>query len=51
MNLASLSPRPDRSEERTFECPHCDFIETRIVPDLLASEEINRLTDNIRPPA
>ena len=51
MNLASLAPQPDRSEKRTFECPHCDFIETRIVPDPLASEEINRLTDNIRPPA
>ncbi len=51
MNLASVAPLPDRSEKRTFECSHCDFIETRIVSDPLASEEARRLTDNIRPPA
>ena len=51
MNLAGLAARPDHSEKRTFECPHCDFIETRIVPDPLASEEVNRLADNVRPPA
>jgi hypothetical protein len=51
MNLASLAPRPDRSEKRMFACPHCDFIKTKIVPDPLASEEVNRLANNIRPPA
>jgi len=51
MNLTSLAARPDGSEKRTFECPKCDFIETRIEPDPLRSREINRLTDNIRPPA
>jgi hypothetical protein len=49
-NLASLAPRPDGSEERTFECPKCDFTETRIIPDPLRSREINRLADNVRPP-
>jgi hypothetical protein len=51
MNLISLAARPDRSEKRTFECPKCDFIETKVVPDPLGSREINRLTDHIRPPA
>jgi len=51
MNLANLTPRPDHSEKRTFECPHCDFIETRIVLDPLTSNEVNRLANNIRPPA
>jgi hypothetical protein len=51
MNLASLAPRPDGSEKRIFQCPHCDFIETRIVADPLASDEVRRLADNIRPPA
>jgi hypothetical protein len=51
MNLISLAARPDRSEKRTFECPKCDFIETRVVPDPLMSREINRLADHIRPPA
>jgi hypothetical protein len=49
MNLTSLAARPDRSEKRTFECPKCDFIETRVIPDPLGSREINRLADHIRP--
>jgi hypothetical protein len=51
MNLTSLAARPDHSEKRTFECPNCEFIETRIVPDPLTSREVNRLADYIRPPA
>lgn len=50
MNLASLAARSDRSEKRTFECPHCDFTETRVVADPLVSEAVHRLADNIRPP-
>jgi hypothetical protein len=51
MNLAGLAAQSDRSEKRTFECPHCDFTETRIVADPLTSDAVHRLTDNIRPPA
>jgi hypothetical protein len=51
MNLSSIVPRPDHSEKRTFECPKCDFIETRMVSDSLKSKEVTRLADNIRPPA
>jgi hypothetical protein len=50
MNLTSIVPRPGRTEKRTFECPKCDFIETKVVSDPLSSEEINRLTENILPP-
>jgi hypothetical protein len=49
MNLTSIVRRPDRSEKRTFECPKCDFIETKVVSDPLSSEEVNRLTANILP--
>jgi hypothetical protein len=51
MDLASSAPQPGGSEKRTFECPHCDFIETRIVADPFASDEVRRLADNVRPPA
>jgi hypothetical protein len=50
MNLASSAAQSDRSEKRTFECAHCDFIETRVVADPLGSEAVHRLADNIRPP-
>jgi hypothetical protein len=50
MNLASIVPRPDRSEKRTFECPKCNFIDTKVVSDPIRSEEFNRLADNVRPP-
>jgi hypothetical protein len=51
MNLSSIVPRPDHCEKRTFECPKCDFIETRMVSDPLKSAEVTRLADNARPPA
>jgi hypothetical protein len=51
MNLSSIVPRPDHCEKRTFECPKCDFIETRMVSDPLKSEEVNRLADNVWPSA
>jgi hypothetical protein len=50
MNLAGRATEPDRSEKSTFECPKCDFIETRAVPDPLRSEQIKRLADHIGPP-
>jgi hypothetical protein len=49
MDLSSIVPRPDHCEKRTFECPKCDFIETRVVSDPLKSDEVNRLADNVRP--
>jgi hypothetical protein len=51
MNLTSIAPRADRSEKRTFECPKCDFIDTKVVSDPLGSETADRLAYNIRPPA
>jgi hypothetical protein len=51
MNLSSIMPRPDHSEKRTFECPKCEFVEITVVSDPLKPDEVNRLTDNIRPPA
>jgi hypothetical protein len=51
MNLSSIVAQSDHYEKRTFECPKCDFIETRVVSDPLTSEQVNRLADNIRPPA
>jgi exosome complex RNA-binding protein Csl4 len=50
MILARISPLPDGSEQRTFECPKCDAIETRTVADPLKSEAVERLTANVRPP-
>ena len=50
MNLVRLAPLPDGSEQRTFECPKCDAIETMMVVDPLKSEAIVRLTTNVRPP-
>jgi hypothetical protein len=51
MMLVRLTPLPDGSEERTFECQRCNFIETRTAMDPLKSEAVARLTSNIRPPA
>jgi hypothetical protein len=50
MTLTGTASLPDGSEERTFECPKCDFIETRAVPDPLKSEAVERLTTYVRPP-
>jgi hypothetical protein len=51
MDLTNIVSRSDRSEKRTFECPKCAYIETKIASDPLLSEQIGRLTTNIRPPA
>ena len=50
MMLARITPLPDGSEQRTFECPKCDSTETMTVADPLKSEAIERLTTNVRPP-
>jgi hypothetical protein len=50
MALARLTPLSDGSEQRTFECPKCNAIETRTVADPLKSEAVVRLTTNVRPP-
>jgi hypothetical protein len=50
MTLARLAPLSDGSEERTFECPKCNAIETKTVADPLKSEAVMRLTTNVRPP-
>jgi hypothetical protein len=50
MDLTSIVPEPGRSEKRTFECPKCYFIETKVVSDALGSDVANRLADDIRPP-
>jgi hypothetical protein len=43
-------PQARRSEKRAFECPKCNFIETKAVSGPLGSEQVNCLTDNIRSP-
>ena len=50
MSLARIAPLPGGSEQRTFECPKCEAIETRTVADPLKSEAVVRLTTNVRPP-
>ncbi|MBR1233212.1 response regulator [Bradyrhizobium sp. AUGA SZCCT0222] len=50
MMLVRLAPLSDGSEERTFECPKCNAIESRTVADPLKSEAVVRLTTNVRPP-
>lgn len=51
MMLVRLTPLPDGSEERTFECQKCNWTETRTCVDPLKSEAIERLTSNLRPPS
>jgi hypothetical protein len=48
--LARISPLPDGSEQRTFECPRCDLTEKMTVADPLKSEALGRLTTHVRPP-
>jgi hypothetical protein len=50
MILARITPQQDGSEQRLFECPKCEFVETKTVADPLKSETMNRLTKNVRPP-
>ena len=51
MMLARREPHGNGSEKRTFECPKCDFIETKIVDDPLESSALARLADGVRPPS
>lgn len=51
MRLANVIPGAGRSEKRIFECAKCGATETKLVADPLDSDELNRLTHNIRPPA
>jgi hypothetical protein len=50
MRLARLASLSDGAEQRTFECPKCNAIETTTVADPLKSEAVIRLTTNVRPP-
>jgi hypothetical protein len=50
MKLVRIAPLADGSEQRTFECPKCDAVESTTVADPLKSETIARLTANVRPP-
>jgi ribosomal protein S27AE len=50
MILARITPLPHGSEKRMFECTKCHFIETKTVADPLKSDDVERLTTNIRPP-
>jgi hypothetical protein len=50
MVLAGSEPQKGGCEKRTFNCPKCHFIDTKIVTDPLQSEAIRRLTENVRPP-
>ena len=51
MRLARITPLPDGSERRIFECPKCDVTETIMVADPLKSEAMERLSIHVRPPA
>jgi hypothetical protein len=51
MMLARREYRGNGSEERTFECRKCDFLETKIVDDPLKSTALARLADGLRPPS
>ncbi|MDB5583503.1 MAG: hypothetical protein JWR80_8679 [Bradyrhizobium sp.] len=50
MDLASSAPRKDGSEKRIFECGKCHYVETVMVADPLTSSNLERLTNNVRPP-
>jgi hypothetical protein len=51
MDLARVEGCQGRAEKRMFECPKCNFIETRIVGDPLRSDAIMRLAGGLRPPS
>jgi hypothetical protein len=51
MRLAKIVPDAGSTEKRIFECAKCGATETKFVADPLDSDELNRLTNNIRPPA
>jgi hypothetical protein len=51
MRLAKIVLGVGHSEKRIFECATCGATETKFVADPLDSDQLTRLTDNIRPPA
>jgi hypothetical protein len=51
MRLANVVLGTDHAEKRIFECAKCGATETKFVADPLDSDELTRLTNNIRPPA
>lgn len=51
MMLVHIAPLQHGSERRMFECPKCHTTEITVVADPLQSEEVERLTTNVRPPA
>jgi hypothetical protein len=51
MRLANIVVGTGHSEKRIFECAKCGAIEIKLVADPLDSRELNRLTDDVRPPA
>lgn len=51
MRLAKIAQGAEHSEKRIFECATCGATETRLVADPLDSDDLTRLTNNIRPPA
>lgn len=51
MRLADIVVGASHSEKRIFECAKCGASEIKLVADPLDSGELNRLTENVRPPA
>jgi hypothetical protein len=50
MMLARISPAEEGREERLFECPKCDHVETAIVEDPLKSKAAGWLDSELEPP-
>jgi phage FluMu protein Com len=50
MNLTDVLARADGSEKRTFDCPKCAYIDTKVVSDPLKSEAFTRMANSIGPP-
>ena len=51
MALISLEQRSDHSEKRTFECPKCSHVDTKVLPDPLRADVVVRLANSLRPPS
>jgi hypothetical protein len=51
MLLARIEPQGRGCESRTFECPKCELVETRMADDPLKSGAVARLAAGLRPPS
>ena len=51
MDLKSIAPGCDGTEQRAFECAKCGYTDVQIALDPLKSESVVRMASNIRPPA